>query len=84
MISPDFITEWSQQCPWTSPAQVEQDLVLSRGLVEVLHHCINIHHVGLLPRYYLMTRIAENSRPQDLSLLARGFHVGMLSMNLPN
>ncbi|TAE90587.1 MAG: nucleotidyl transferase AbiEii/AbiGii toxin family protein [Verrucomicrobia bacterium] len=35
MISPAFITEWSQQCPWTSPAQVEQDLVLSRGLVEI-------------------------------------------------
>ena len=35
MISPAYITEWSQQCPWTSPAQVEQDLVLSRGLVEI-------------------------------------------------
>ena len=35
MISPAFITEWSQQCPWTSPAQVEQDLVLSRALVEI-------------------------------------------------
>jgi hypothetical protein len=28
MISPAFITEWSQQCPWISPAQVEQDLAL--------------------------------------------------------
>ncbi len=35
MISPAFITEWSRQCPWISPAQVEQDLVLSRGLVEI-------------------------------------------------
>lgn len=35
MISPAFITEWSQQCPWISPAQIEQDLVLSRGLVEI-------------------------------------------------
>lgn len=35
MISPAYITEWSQQCPWVSPAQVEQDLVLSRGLVEI-------------------------------------------------
>lgn len=35
MIAPAFITEWSQQCPWVSPAQVEQDLVLSRGLVEI-------------------------------------------------
>ena len=35
MISAAYITEWSQQCPWISPAQVEQDLVLSRGLVEI-------------------------------------------------
>lgn len=35
MIAPALITEWSQQCPWSSPAQVEQDLVLSRGLVEI-------------------------------------------------
>jgi predicted nucleotidyltransferase component of viral defense system len=35
MIAPAYITEWSQQCPWSSPAQVEQDLVLSRGLVEI-------------------------------------------------
>jgi len=26
VISPAYITEWSQQCPWTSPAQVEPDL----------------------------------------------------------
>ena len=35
MIPPAYITEWSQQCPWVSPAQVEQDLVLSRALVEI-------------------------------------------------
>ena len=35
MIPTAYITEWSQQCPWISPAQVEQDLVLSRALVEI-------------------------------------------------
>jgi len=35
MISAAYITEWSQQCPWVSSAQVEQDLVLSRALVEI-------------------------------------------------
>jgi len=35
MISSAYIIEWSQQCPWTSSAQVEQDLVLSRALVEI-------------------------------------------------
>jgi len=35
MIAPAFITEWSQQCPWITSAQVEQDLVLSRALIEI-------------------------------------------------
>jgi predicted nucleotidyltransferase component of viral defense system len=35
MIPAAMITEWSQLCPWTSLAQVEQDLVLSRALVEI-------------------------------------------------
>lgn len=35
MISSAYIIEWSQLCPWASPAQVEQDLVLSRALVEI-------------------------------------------------
>jgi predicted nucleotidyltransferase component of viral defense system len=35
VISPASITEWSQRCPWSSPAQVEQDLVLSRALVDI-------------------------------------------------
>lgn len=35
MISPTYISEWFQQCPWVSPAQVEQNLILSRGLVEI-------------------------------------------------
>jgi predicted nucleotidyltransferase component of viral defense system len=35
MIPAAMITEWSQQCPWLSLAQVEQDLVLSRALVEI-------------------------------------------------
>jgi len=35
VIPPAIITEWSRQCPWISPAQVEQDLVLSRALVDI-------------------------------------------------
>lgn len=35
MIPAALITEWSQQCPWVAPAQVEQDLILSRALVEI-------------------------------------------------
>lgn len=35
MIPHDFLTEWRAQAPWTDDAQVEQDLVISRALVEI-------------------------------------------------
>ncbi len=35
MIPYDFITEWRSQAPWVSDLQVEQDLVISRALVEI-------------------------------------------------
>lgn len=35
MIPKDYITEWRTQVPWVSDRQVEQDLVISRALVEL-------------------------------------------------
>ena len=35
MIARDFITEWREQAPWITDAQVEQDLVICRALVEI-------------------------------------------------
>jgi len=35
MIPFDFITEWRQQAPWVQDAQVEQDLIICRALVEI-------------------------------------------------
>ena len=35
MIPKDFITEWRTEAPWVSDRQVEQDLVISRALVEL-------------------------------------------------
>jgi predicted nucleotidyltransferase component of viral defense system len=35
MIPRDYITEWRAQAPWVDDAQVEQDLVISRALVEM-------------------------------------------------
>ncbi len=35
MIPFDFITEWRQVAPWIDDTQVEQDLILSRALVEM-------------------------------------------------
>jgi predicted nucleotidyltransferase component of viral defense system len=35
MISSDFITEWRSHVPWITNDQVEQDLVISKALVEI-------------------------------------------------
>jgi predicted nucleotidyltransferase component of viral defense system len=35
MIARDYITEWRQYAPWVDDAQIEQDLVISRALVEL-------------------------------------------------
>ncbi len=35
MIPRDYITEWRDQAPWVDDAQVEQDLVISRALVDI-------------------------------------------------
>jgi predicted nucleotidyltransferase component of viral defense system len=35
MIPRDFITAWTAKAPWRLDAQVEQDLVISRAIVEL-------------------------------------------------
>lgn len=35
MIPKDFITEWRAHAPWVADRQVEQDLVISRALVDL-------------------------------------------------
>ncbi len=38
MIPSDYITEWRAEAPWIEDSQVEQDLVISRALVEIFSH----------------------------------------------
>jgi len=40
LIPKDFITEWRREAPWIEDAQVEQDLVISRALVEIFSNDI--------------------------------------------
>lgn len=35
MIPRDYITEWRSEAPWVDDAQVEQDLIICRALVEI-------------------------------------------------
>ena len=38
MIPRDYVTAWRATAPWVDDAQVEQDLVISRALVEMFSH----------------------------------------------
>ncbi|MCE5262181.1 MAG: nucleotidyl transferase AbiEii/AbiGii toxin family protein [Deltaproteobacteria bacterium] len=38
MIPGDFISEWKKAAPWSRNDQVEQDLIISRALVEIFNH----------------------------------------------
>ncbi len=40
MIPRDYITEWRAHAPWVQDFQVEQDLIISRALVEIFSHPI--------------------------------------------
>lgn len=40
MIPPAFITQWAAGAPWPTRQQVEQDLVLSRLIVEIANHSL--------------------------------------------
>ncbi len=38
MIPRDYVTEWRAKAPWIDDAQVEQDLVISKALVDIFTH----------------------------------------------
>ncbi len=35
MIAPPYIAEWRQSFPWALDSQVEQDLIISRALIDI-------------------------------------------------
>jgi len=45
MIPRDYITEWRANAPWQQSSQVEQDLVISRALVELYRHPLVAEHL---------------------------------------
>jgi len=38
MIPRDYITEWRAKVPWVQDFQVEQDLVISKALIDIFSH----------------------------------------------
>lgn len=47
MIPFDYITAWRDEAPWVDDSQVEQDLVISRALVEIFSHPVLADAVAL-------------------------------------
>ena len=45
MIPGAFITEWKANAPWKNPYMVEQDLIISRGLVEIFSDSFLSEHL---------------------------------------
>jgi predicted nucleotidyltransferase component of viral defense system len=40
MIPKSYITEWSKVVPWQEPRQIEQDLIITRAIIEIYSHPI--------------------------------------------
>ncbi len=38
MIPLDYITDWRNHAPWPQLSQVEQDLIISRALIDLYNH----------------------------------------------
>ena len=76
MIPQDYVTAWRATAPWVDDAQVEQDLVISRALVEMfsqplLGRCLAFRGGTALYKLYL-TPAARYSEDIDLVQVEAG------------
>ena len=76
MIERDFIVAWRQQVPWPTDAQVEQDLVLSRALIEIFNHPLLSRELafrgGTALHKLFLPKLARYSEDIDLVQIAAG------------
>jgi predicted nucleotidyltransferase component of viral defense system len=69
VIPRDYITEWRQHAPWTQDAQIEQDLIICRALIEIFSRPLLADHLafrGGTALYKLHLRPARYSEDIDL------------------
>ncbi len=62
MIPETNITAWSQTAPWAEPRQIEQDLIISRALVDIFNHDL----LGLTLRFRGGTALNKIIFPKPL------------------
>ena len=81
MIPRDFVTEWRNVAPWPSDEQVEQDLIISRTVVEIFNVKEIAERLGVSPATisYQLNRINEIAKRDgdDKTLLAFLFGAGL-------
>ena len=82
MIPRDYVTAWRANAPWIDDAQVEQDLVISRALVEMFSHPLLARSLAFrggtaLYKLYL-TPAARYSEDIDLVQVRAGPAGGMM------
>lgn len=46
MIPKAYLTEWQDSAPWNTSAMVEQDLIISRAIVEIFSHPLLAEHLA--------------------------------------
>lgn len=69
MIPHDYITEWRNRAPWTQDVQVEQDLIISRALIEIFSRKLlgdNLAFRGGTALYKLYLKPVRYSEDIDL------------------
>jgi predicted nucleotidyltransferase component of viral defense system len=76
LIPRDYITEWREHAPWTRDSHVEQDLIISRALVELFQrqsvsHLLAFRGGTALHKLYLVPA-ARYSEDIDLVQVAAG------------
>ncbi len=63
MIPYGHITEWRLRAPWISDHQVEQDLLISRALVEIYRDGTLVQLLAFQGRVNLVYRVLSEDRP---------------------
>ena len=76
MIPKAYLTEWQDTAPWNTPAMVEQDLIISRAIVEIFSHPFLAEHLAFrggtaLHKIFLLPS-ARYSEDIDLVQVAGG------------
>ena len=71
MIPRDYITQWRERAPWTEDFQVEQDLVISRALVEIFSDPVLAGALAFRGRHGALQALPDTARA-----VLRGYRSG--------